>query len=280
MRFLVAALVALCCLCDVSQAAVFEMTCSPRWGHKTGVGEPVLVRVTLKNPTAAMRYVDVGDGHADSIYLAVFDDANHLLSSPPPTGSGGGLSSGQRLHPGKSLSQTYLATAWHRFDREGSYSILVQLLASRASTEFKAPLRVLAQHTVQITVGPKNEARLKAKSEELYAWAYPWCEQGRDIRRRFPASDSKQAMPEIIAMRALLSVRSEVALPFFVLLVEADHYSTGACLALLRLRTQKASKIVAEFAKRQDAAGEAARQALKMSLAEEQVTYTEQLTSD
>lgn len=275
MKFFIVTFLSLYCLCGVSRAAIVELTAVPLWGYKiwgykTSVGEPVLVRVTLKNPTAKMRYVDVGEGHsADSIYLAVFDDKKRLLSSPPPTGTGGGLSSGRRLHPGKSLSQTYLATAWHRFDREGSYSIRVQFLGSRAITAFQAPLPVLAQHTLQITVGPKNDARLKEKCEELYAWAYPWSEQGGDIRRQSRLKGVEPPMPNIVAMRALLSVRNEVALPFFVRLVKADHYSTGACLALRRLRTQQASKIVADFAKQQDNTGKAAKQALKMSLAED-----------
>ncbi len=87
-------------------------------------------------------------------------------------------------------------------------------------------------------------------------------------------------MPDVVAARALLSVRDEVAAPFFARLVQADHYSTGACLALRRLRTQRAATIVAKFAERSDTIGKAARQALKMSLNEEQMTYTEQQICD
>lgn len=283
MKFLAIALLLICGFSNASSAASVALNAEPLWGTKISLGEPVLIRVTLKNPTAKTIHLNAGadtDPDNNGIYLSVFNEKKQLLSTPAPTGTGGGVVGMLKLLGGQSVNQTYLATSWYRFDQPGKYSVRVQLLAPRSFIQYQAPLPIRGQHTVQIEVGPKDDARLKAKCEELYGWAYPFGRQAQKIRRDTRIKGLPEPMDNRVAMRALLSVRSEIALPYFVRLIEANYYSTGASLALLRLKTPRANAIVAKFATRQDNIGKAARQAQKMSLAETPITYTEQFIAD
>jgi hypothetical protein len=149
------------------------------------------------------------------------------------------------LPPGETYSKFLILTGLYQFGMPGLYSVRVH------QQGVPQEMPVLCQDVVAVQVLPYDAARLEAVCDDLFA----------PIRNH----SSFGVIPMGVRTKALYSVRDDVVLPYLDWLVR-EWNAEYAARAMRRIGTPRAESLLAALAARGDEGGEAARQALEMSL--------------
>ncbi|MBM3499386.1 MAG: hypothetical protein FJX74_12030 [Armatimonadetes bacterium] len=183
----------------------------------------------------------------------------------PPAADFLGLTGLESLEPGAVRLAYFSLDPWFRFDKPGTYLVRAEQLEpgptetrreQRPGPDGKQQTVVVAERTsvtvaqaeASMTVVPLDPQRLEARCQELF-----------DTMRELRGGPLYQATGH-----ALMSVRHDVALPYLEHMAMAP--SRAACVAIRRVGTPRAEKLIQALAARNDGVGEAARQALDTSL--------------
>lgn len=207
-------------------------------------GEPLLAELIVTNITPHEVWVLAGNSSAQTTCLRIRNADGRLLAATPcsqsPENMSDTIMSVHRVEPGGEWSRTWVLSAWYPFAHPGSYTIEAQLLG-HGSNGGPAPL--LAAAVASLNVLPYDGVRLQACCDEIVA------------------SD----LAVSVKSKALYSVRDDVALPY----LDWRARTTGSpypILAMRRVGTQRAQKLIEQLAARTDRVGDAARHALAMPL--------------
>lgn len=203
--------------------------------------EPVIARLAIRNELKEEIRIWPG-----GTYLDVYDANGKLLATMPrPRNVGDFAHSVRDLAPSEVYSKFLVVTGLYHFEVAGIYSVRVQ------QQGIPPEMSVLCEDVASVQVLPYNAERLEAACEEIFA----------PIRKRAGFG----TIPMTVRAKAILSVRDDVILPYLDWMAREwrDRY---ACRAMRRIGTPRAENLLAALAARTDEAGEAARQALEMSL--------------
>lgn len=209
-------------------------------------GEPVIARVIFTNQSQEILSLRF-PGVAGCTRLAIADSRCEIVLATPkpqPERYLDMVFSGPTLGPGESDEKMLVVTAWYQFTEPGEYTVRVQQL------EFKEGTPVLWESSAPLRVLPLDPTRLEARCEELF--------QGI---RKHERGDLDLGMRAL----ALYSVRHELILPYLDWMArEWENWNT--CLAIRRVGTERAEKLIQALASRRDQVGKAARIALEKPL--------------
>jgi hypothetical protein len=221
--------------------------------------EPLLARIVLRNRSAESICVVLGNNGAPGTHLAVCDDEGKLLAETRTAeadqeGALEWLEFLRQLGPGDSHSRVRVVTGLYEFRTAGKYLVRVQQLGHPEGRRARGPgdLTVLAEDEASVRVLPFNAARLEAACEELF----------QPLRKR---SSAKTDIPVEIRRKALYSVRHDIVLPYLDWLAR-EGGGAYAVVAMRRIGTERAKKLVNALAARRDSIGAEARRGLRLSL--------------
>jgi hypothetical protein len=203
--------------------------------------EPLIARLDISNESSEeIRIWSAG------VFLDVYDEADSVVATMPrPRGVRNLRLGARKMAPREVYSRFLIVTGMCQFESPGLYAVRAQHLAPSQE------LSVLCEDAVSLQVLPYNAARLEAACDELFA----------PIRKR----SSSGAIPMGVRTKALYSIRDDVVLPYLDWLVR-ERNAEYAARAMRRIGTPRAENLLTALAARTDEAGEAARQALEMSL--------------
>jgi len=207
--------------------------------------EPVTVRVEITNRATEDLTLRLASDLTTQV--EVFDAKRTLVAATPkmnlPLHT---LFLSPRLAAGAVNVQFLVVSGLYDFARPGAYSIRVKQL------ELSREMQVLAEGAASLGVLPFNQARLEARCAEIL----------RSVQR---GPSGASALPFHTGVTALYSVRHDAVLPCLDWLARewTDRY---AVLAMRRIGTERAMKLVNALAARKDRVGEEARRGLKMRL--------------
>jgi hypothetical protein len=212
--------------------------------------EPLVLGITFTNQSANAIGLML-QSNVPTTYLRVLDSEGKVVAASPHPGDeqdryGERISTGRALAPGESYTRTWAVSAFYQFTEPGDYSLWVQQLAGDKGET------VIAEARAAVHVLPFDAARLDAACEELF-------------QPLGTHSSHETDLPMTVRTRALWSVRDDVALPYldWMACQWGDRYS---CLAIRRIGTERARKLLDALLARHDRVGEAARQSLEMPL--------------
>jgi hypothetical protein len=204
-------------------------------------GEPLIARLEIRNQVN--EEVGIWD---QGTFLDVYDANGKLLATMPrPRNVADFAYSLRGLPAGGTYSKFLIVTGLYQFQTPGLYSVRVQQLAPPQE------LPVLCEDVASLRVLPYNASRLEAACDDLFA----------PMRQH----SSFGAIPMGVRTKALYSVRDDVALPYLDWLVR-EWNAEYAARAIRRIGTPRAERLLAALAARGDEGGEAAREAMQMSL--------------
>lgn len=210
-------------------------------------GEPVIAAVTVHNATQESLWLALGDSSAPAIRLTVRDEGHAVLAATPAPGVGLDATSPlYRLPPGGSYVAHAVVSGMLGFAAPGRYSLDAELRAWPSGES------LVAAQSVDLQVVELSGERLEAACEAMF----------RPLR---PPRIGCGDIPAPVRALALCSVRQEVALPYLEWLARERCYRR-ACLAMRRLHSAQADRVLAELRSRPDAVGRMAWQAMSLSL--------------
>ena len=201
-------------------------------------GEPVVARVDVTNQSTQAVEVLTGSNQVPALYLTVrAADGQLLAGTPRPERRPDGLCGIRAVEAGDTYSVFWVLTALCPFEQPGEYEVEVQLLDWMTR-------KVLCGSRASLRVQPFDAGRLEARCEEIHRSA---------------------DLPLGVRTKALRSVRHDIALPYLDSMARAWG-SKYACLAIRRIGTERANRLIEALAARKDRVGEAARESLKLDL--------------
>ena len=179
-------------------------------------GEPVLLRVSVKNTSYLPLEIDFGTNAEDDILISVIDpDGKRHDKPPPPPPLGMTFFGWQHLDSGEEFSQVLVLNKWFDFKKTGEYHIDFQL---------KKPPTIGSQ-PVSIQI-PTLILNVTAYNPETLA----------SVCHQFTAAIKKQNTPKeslraATAERALSYINDPVAVPCWSQVLE---YADGLAISSLR----------------------------------------------
>lgn len=209
-------------------------------------GEPLLARTAVRNETNASLEVWASNSASRAMQFEVRDEEGRVVASTPkPRIHVEGLQGIYSLNPGQTRTGNWVITGLCQFTNPRVYEVRVTLW------DFSGNQPKLAEDSCVVRVLPYDPKRLEERCDELF----------RPISSHGPYGN----LPWTARVTALYSVRNEVVLPYLDWM--AREWSDGdACLAMLRLGTERAKKLLDSLAARHGEVGLAARRAKRMVL--------------
>jgi hypothetical protein len=223
---------------------------------KTGTisaSEPLVAKLQARNLTT--RKGSIGDINDLNFRVVVYDRSGKLVGATPikPLPSDM-LQFGREFSPGQARVTWVALSAFYQFTKPGDYVVHVQML------NLDQARAVRVETVTRVLVLPFNAARLRARCEEIFSPLRSFSKQ-----RSIPTGLS--SFPMLTRLEALYSIRNDAVLPYMSLIAREWKDSSEiwpAVLAIRRVGSRKSNQLLIELTKRDDRAGLAARQALKL----------------